>query len=74
MCFWVEVYMFFVLHNYHDKTIIFFVFVGLERKVFAIPQLSPIYRFPFPILRFFTVKSPSVTQRSVSQENAYKKS
>ena len=23
---------------------------------------------------FFTVKSPSVTQRSVSQENAYKKS
>ena len=33
-----------------------------------------IYRFPFPILLFFTVKSPSVTQRSVSQENAYKKS
>ena len=30
--------------------------------------------FPFPILRFFTVKSPSVIQRSVSQENAYKKS
>ena len=29
----------------------------------------------FPsILRFFTVKSPSVTQRLVSQENAYKKS
>ena len=27
--------------------IIFFVFVGLERKVFAIPQLSPIYQF-FP--------------------------
>ena len=26
------------------------------------------------ILLFFTVKSPSVTQRSVSQENAYKKS
>ena len=32
------------------------------------------YRFPFPILRLFTVKSPSITQRSVSQENAYKKS
>ena len=30
--------------------------------------------FPFPILRFFTVKSPSVTQRSVPQENAFKKS
>ena len=33
-----------------------------------------LYRFPFPILRFLPVKSPSVTQRSVSQENAYKKS
>ena len=42
MCFRVEVYMFFVLHNYYDINIIFFVFVGLERKVFAIPQLSPI--------------------------------
>ena len=37
-------------------------------------RFSVKYRFPFPILRFFTVKSPSVTQRSVSQENAYKKS
>ena len=27
-----------------------------------------------PIFAFFTVKSPSVTQRSVFQENAYKKS
>ena len=27
-----------------------------------------------PNFEFFTVKSPSVTQRSVSQENAYKKS
>ena len=27
-----------------------------------------------PILRFFTVKSPSVTQTSVSQVNAFKKS
>ena len=27
-----------------------------------------------PNFAFFTVKSPSVTQRSVSQENAYKKS
>ena len=43
MCFWVEFYMFFVLPNYLDMNIIFFVglFVGLERKVFAIPQLSP---------------------------------
>ena len=32
--------------------------------------------FPFQIsnFAFFTVKSPSVTQRSVSQGNAYKKS
>ena len=30
--------------------------------------------FPSPNSAFFTVKSPSVTQRSVSQENAYKKS
>ena len=42
MCFWEEVSVFFVLHNYYDMNIIFFVFVGLERKVFAIPQLSPI--------------------------------
>ena len=41
MCFWVEVNMFFVLHNYYDINNIFFVFVGLERKLFAIPQLSP---------------------------------
>ena len=33
------------------------------------------YRFLFIILRvFLTVKSPSLTQRSVSQENAFKKS
>ena len=31
------------------------------------------YRFP-PNFAVFTVKSSSVTQRSVSQENAYKKS
>ena len=31
------------------------------------------YRFPFPIL-FFTVNSPSITKRSVSQENASKQS
>ena len=30
--------------------------------------------FPFQFWGFFTVKSPSVTQRSVSQENADKKS
>ena len=29
--------------------------------------------FPSQFAGFFTVKSPSVTQRSVSQENAYKK-
>ena len=37
-------------------------------------QFSVKYRFPFPILLFLTVKSPSVTQRSVSEENAYKRS
>ena len=46
MCFWVELFMFFVLHNYHDINIIFFVFIGLERKVFAIPQLSPMGSCP----------------------------
>ena len=30
--------------------------------------------FPSQFAGFFTVKSPSVTQRSVSQENAFKKS
>ena len=34
-------------------------------------QLNTIFLPNFPL---FTVKSPSVTQRSVSQENAYKKS
>ena len=51
MCFWVEVYMFFVLHDYYDINIILFVFVGLERKVFAIPQLSPM-GMSFQPLRF----------------------
>ena len=41
---------------------------------FPLNGFSVKYRFPFTILRFFTIKSPSVTQRSVSQENAYKKS
>ena len=55
MCFWVEVYtyMFFVLHNYYDINIIFFVFVCLERKVSAIPQLPPIWG-PFQHLRPFS--------------------
>ena len=30
--------------------------------------------FPSQFCIFFSVKSPSVTQRTVSQENAYKKS
>ena len=38
--------MFFVLHNYYDISIIFFVSVDLERKVFIIPQLSPISNNP----------------------------
>ena len=37
-------------------------------------RFSVKHKFTFPILSFFTVKSPSVTQRSVSQENAFKKS
>ena len=46
-----------------------------QRISFQLNRFSVKYRFPFPILRvFFTVKSPSVTQRSVSQENAFKKS
>ena len=40
----------------------------------SVNRFSVKYRFLFPILRFFTVKSPSVTQRSISQENAFKKS
>ena len=42
MCFWVELYMLFVLHHYYETNIIFFVFVDLQRKMFAFPQLSPI--------------------------------
>ena len=44
----------------------------LKHSTFQLNQFSVKYRFAFPILRFFIVKSPSVTQRSVSQENAYK--
>ena len=40
---------------------------------FLLNQFSVEYRFPFPIVCFVTVESPSVTQRSVSQENALKK-
>ena len=39
-------FVFCVLHNNYDinhVNIIFFVFVGLQEKVFAIPQLSPKY-------------------------------
>ena len=42
--------------------------------LFLLNQFSVKYRLPFPNMRFFIAKSPSVTQRSVSQENAYKKS
>ena len=41
---------------------------------FLLYRFSVKYRFPFPILRLFTVKSPSVTQRSLSEENAFIKS
>ena len=41
---------------------------------FLLNQISVKYGLPFPILHFFTVKSLSFTQRSVSQENAFKKS
>ena len=37
-------------------------------------RFSVKYRSPFPFCVFLTVKSPSVTQRLISQENAYKKS
>ena len=36
-------------------------------------QLNTV-QISLPNFAFFTVKSPGVTQRSVSQENAYKKS
>ena len=45
----------------------------LHHISFLSNQYSVKYRFPFQILRF-SVKSSSVTQRSVSQENAFKKS
>ena len=41
---------------------------------FQLNRFSVKYRFPSPNFAFFTAKSPSDTQRSVSQENAYKKS
>ena len=41
---------------------------------FLLNRFSVKYRFPFLVLLFLTAKSPSVTHRSVSQENAPKKS
>ena len=32
MCFWVEPYMFFVLHDYYDINIIFFVYLEASKK------------------------------------------
>ena len=40
---------------------------------FLLNRFSVKYRFRFPILHFFTVKSPGIAKRSVSQENAFKK-
>ena len=40
---------------------------------FQLNRFSVKYRFPIPILRVLTVKSPSFTQRSISQENTFKK-
>ena len=46
-----------------------------QRISFQLNRFSVKYRFPFLYnFAFFTVKSHSVTKRSVSQENAYKKS
>ena len=61
------------LHNKHsvlgDALIYFGNCVYMPHTIFWVK-----YRFPFRILRFFTETSPSVTQRSVSQENAFKNS
>ena len=47
------------------------IFVNIS---FLFNQFLVKYRCPFPILLFFNVKSLSITQRSVSQENASKTS
>ena len=44
-----------------------------QQILFLPSQIKVNYRFPFPILRCFSAISPSVTQRSVSQENIFKK-
>ena len=46
---------------------------AVQHISFQLNRFSAKCRFLFPILHFFTVKSLSVTQRSVSQENAFKK-
>ena len=45
-----------------------------QHITFTLNRFSVKYRFTFQNLRFFTAKSPSVTHRSVSQENASEKS
>ena len=54
--------MFFVLHDYYDINIIFFVFVGLERKVFAIPQLSPMQYCYVIVLMRLVRELPGLSQ------------
>ena len=41
--------------------------------LFLLNRFSVKYRFPLKNFAFFTVKSPSVTKRSVSEESAFKK-
>ena len=43
------------------------------KKWYFVNRFSVKCRFPFNFA-FFTVKSPNVTQRSVSQDNAFKRS
>ena len=51
------------------------VIICSQHISFLLNRFSVKYIFPFPFFCFcFFVKSPSVTQRSVSHENAFKKS
>ena len=46
----------------------------MEHSTFRFNLIDFQLNTDFPDFAFFTIKSPTVTQRSVSQENAYKKS
>ena len=64
-----------MLHTISNIKIFFHIYdhtiSAVHHISFLLDRFSVKYRFPFPVVLFFTLKSPIVTQRSVSQGNAF---